>query len=90
MPLAQVCTHPRPQLIFPSKSGIFGVYLNFEWQKSLKSQYLPHSESNIFWVLEKNMTNVFSLHNNNAIEAVHEAVLVPLKFDEDYNILCKT
>jgi hypothetical protein len=34
-----------PQLIFPSKTWFFGIYLNFQWQKSLKNQYLPHSES---------------------------------------------
>jgi hypothetical protein len=22
-----------------------GIYSNFQWQKSLKNQYLPHSES---------------------------------------------
>ncbi len=44
MPLAQVL--PRPQLIFPSKACFFGIYLNFQRQKSLKkNQYLPHSES---------------------------------------------
>ncbi len=43
MPLAQVL--PRPQLIFPSKTWFFGIYLNFQQQKSLKNQYLPHSES---------------------------------------------
>jgi hypothetical protein len=35
---------PHPQLIFPSKTWFFGIYLNFQWQKSLKNQYLPHSE----------------------------------------------
>jgi hypothetical protein len=42
LPLAQVL--PRPQLIFPSKTWFFGTYLNFQWQKSLKNQYLSHSE----------------------------------------------
>ncbi len=37
--LAQVL--PCPQLIFPSKTWFFwGIYLNFQWQKSLKNQYL--------------------------------------------------
>ncbi len=31
--LAQVL--PRPQLIFPSKTWFFGIYLNFQQQKSL-------------------------------------------------------
>jgi len=43
IPLAQVL--PSPQLIFPFKTWFFGIYLNFQWQKSLQNQYLPHSES---------------------------------------------
>ncbi len=43
VPLAQVL--PRPQLIFPSKTWFFGIYLNFQLQKSLKIQCLSHSES---------------------------------------------
>jgi hypothetical protein len=46
--LAQVL--PCPQLIFPSKTWIFGIYLNFQWQKSLKNQYLPHSESKFYQI----------------------------------------
>jgi hypothetical protein len=38
---------PRPQLIFPSKTWFFGIYLNFHQQKPLKNQYLSHSESKI-------------------------------------------
>jgi len=41
--LAQVL--PRTQLIFPFKTWFFGIYLNFQRQKSLQNQYLPHSES---------------------------------------------
>ncbi len=41
--LAQVL--PRPQLTFPSKTWFFGIYLNFQLEKSLENQYLPHSES---------------------------------------------
>jgi hypothetical protein len=32
---------PHSQLIFPSKTWSFGIYLNFQWQKSFKNQYLP-------------------------------------------------
>ncbi len=42
VPLAKVQSHP--QLIFPCKTWFFGIYLNFQRQKSLKNQYLPHSE----------------------------------------------
>jgi hypothetical protein len=34
----------RPQLIFPSKTWFFGIYWNFQQQKSLNNQYLSHSE----------------------------------------------
>jgi hypothetical protein len=37
--------------IFPSKTWFFGIYLNFQWQKLLKNQCLPHSESKSY---EKN------------------------------------
>jgi hypothetical protein len=46
VPLAQVLS--RPQLIFPSKTWFFGIYLSFQWQKSLKNQYLSHSESKTY------------------------------------------
>jgi hypothetical protein len=39
VPVAQVL--PCSQLIFPSKTWFFGIYLNFQQQKSLKNQYLP-------------------------------------------------
>jgi hypothetical protein len=41
---------PRPQLIFPSKTWFSGIYLNFQLQKSLKNQYLPHSESKSYQI----------------------------------------
>ncbi len=46
--LAQVL--PHPQLIFPSKTWSSGIYLNFKRQKSLKIQYLPHSESKSYQI----------------------------------------
>jgi hypothetical protein len=45
VPLAQVS--PRPQLIF-------GIYLNFHRHKSLKNQYLPHSESKSYQLIPSN------------------------------------
>jgi hypothetical protein len=48
VPLAQVL--PRPQLIFPSETWFFGIYLNFQQQKSLRNQYLPHSESKSYQI----------------------------------------
>ncbi len=41
---------PRSQLIFPSKTWFFGIYLNFQWQKSQKNQYFPHSESKSYQI----------------------------------------
>jgi hypothetical protein len=42
---------PHPQLICPSKTWLFGIYLNFQWQKSLKTLlYLPHSESKSYQI----------------------------------------
>jgi hypothetical protein len=41
---------PCPQLIFPSKTWFFGIYLNFQQQKSLKDQFLPHPESKSYQI----------------------------------------
>jgi len=41
---------PHPQLIFPSKTWFFGIYLNFQWQKLPQNQYLPHSESKSYQI----------------------------------------
>jgi hypothetical protein len=41
--MAQVL--PHPQQIFPSKTWFCEIYLKFQWQKSVKNQYLSHSES---------------------------------------------
>ncbi len=46
--LAQVL--PRPQLKFPFKTWFFGIYLNFQWQKLFKNQYLPHFESKYYLI----------------------------------------
>jgi hypothetical protein len=42
---------PRSQLIFPSKTWFFGIYLNFQRQKALKNQYLPHSKSKSYHII---------------------------------------
>jgi hypothetical protein len=41
---------PQVQLIFCSKSWFLKIYLNFQRQKSLKNQYLPHSESKSYQI----------------------------------------
>jgi hypothetical protein len=45
---------PHPQLIFPFKTWFFGIYLNFQQQKSLKNQYLSHSESKSYQIIPLN------------------------------------
>jgi len=35
---------------FPSKIWFLRIYLNFQWQKSLKNQYFPHSESKSYQI----------------------------------------
>ncbi len=46
--LAQVL--PHPQLVFPSKIWFLGIYLNFQRQKSVENQYLPHSDSKSYQI----------------------------------------
>jgi hypothetical protein len=41
---------PHSQLIFPSKTWLFEKKLNFQWQKSLKNQYIPHSKSKSYQI----------------------------------------
>jgi len=48
MVILQMLSHSQP--IFPSKTWFFGIYLNFQQQKSLKHQYLPHSESKYYQI----------------------------------------
>jgi hypothetical protein len=42
VPLTQVLPRSQPIFFLP-KPGNFGIYLNFQWQKSLKNQYHPQS-----------------------------------------------
>jgi hypothetical protein len=35
----------HPQLIFPFENLVFWIYLNFQWKKSFKNQYLLHSKT---------------------------------------------
>jgi hypothetical protein len=39
-----------PSTDFSFKTWFFGIYLNFQRQKSLKNQYLPHSESKSYQI----------------------------------------
>ncbi len=41
---------PCSQVIFPFKTWFFGIYFNFQWQKSITNQYLPHSESKSYQI----------------------------------------
>ncbi len=44
----QVLSHS--QLILPSRTWFFGIYLKFPQQKSLLNQYLPHCESKSYQI----------------------------------------
>jgi len=35
---------------FSFQNLVFGIYLNFQWHKSLKNQYLPHSKSKSYQI----------------------------------------
>ncbi len=41
---------PLSQLIIPFKTWFSGIYLNFQRQKSLQNQYLPHFESESYQI----------------------------------------
>jgi hypothetical protein len=64
VPLAQVL--PCPQLIFPSKTWFSGIYFNFQLQKSLKDQFLPHSESKSYQInsIKSCSSRSFQQHQN--------------------------
>jgi len=42
----------------------FGIYVNFQWQKSLKNQYLPHSESKKSYQMNSTQSSHQDLSNN--------------------------
>jgi hypothetical protein len=44
--LVDIQVLPRPQLIFPSKTWFFGIYLNFQQQKPLQNP--QHFKSKIY------------------------------------------
>ncbi len=65
---------PRPQLIFPSKTWFFGIYLNFQWQKSLKNRYLPHSEFKSYQI------NSIKSRSSRSFQQHQRHIPIPLKF----------
>jgi len=61
------------QVIFPSQTWFFGIYLNFQRLKSLKNQYLPHFQSKFYQInslksshqdLSKNTKGTFQFLQN--------------------------
>ncbi len=72
MLLAQVL--PCPQLIFPSKTWFLGIYLNFQQQKSLENQYLPHSESKSYQI------NSIKSSSSRSFQQHQRDVPIPSKF----------
>jgi hypothetical protein len=64
---------PHLQLIFSSKTWFFGIYLNFQQQKSLKNQYLTSSKSKSYQInsinpdhqdLSNNIKDIFQFLRN--------------------------
>ncbi len=64
----QVLAHS--QLIFPSKTWFFGIFLNFQQQKSLKNQYLSHSKSKSYQIplnlAHQGLHNTTKAHSNSS------------------------
>ncbi len=81
MPLAQVL--PHPQLIFPSKTWFFGTYLNFQWQKSVRNQHLPHFESKSYQI------NSIKSCSSRSFQQHQRHIPIPLKFSAMINMIAK-
>jgi hypothetical protein len=64
----------HPQLIFPSKTWFYGIYLNFQWQKSFKNQYLPHFEYKSYQI------NSIKSYSSRSSQQHQRHFLIPLKF----------
>jgi len=65
---------PHPQVNFPSKTWFLGIYLNFQWQKSFKNQYLPHSESTPYQI------NSIKSCSSRSFQQHQRHIPIPLKF----------
>ncbi len=89
VPLAQVL--PRPQLIFASKTWFFGIYLNFQWQKSLKNQDLPHFESKSYQInsLKSCSSRSFQQHQRHIPTPPKFSAMISFHFQwrKSFNIL---
>jgi hypothetical protein len=65
---------PHPQVIFPSETWFFGIYLNFQRQKSFKNQYLSHSESKSYQI------NSIKSCSSRSFQQHQRRIPIPLKF----------
>ncbi len=83
VPLAQVLS--RPQLIFPSKTWFFGIYLNFQGQKSLKNHYLSHFDSKSYQInsIKSCSSRSFPLHQRHFQSILNFQLLFNLIFSEE-------
>ncbi len=72
---------PISQLIFPSKTWFFGIYLNFQQQKSLKNQYLPHSESKSYQI------NSIKSCSSRSFQQHQRHIPISLKFSARFNLM---
>jgi hypothetical protein len=58
---------------FSFQNPVFGIYLNFQSQKSLKNQYLPHSESKSYQL------NSIQSCSSRSFQQHQRHILIPLK-----------
>jgi hypothetical protein len=65
---------PRHQLIFPSKTWFFEIYLNFQQRKSLKNKYRLHSESKSYQI------NFIKSSSSRSFQQHQRHIPIPLKF----------
>jgi hypothetical protein len=65
---------PHPQPIFLFKTCFLKIYLNFQRQKSLKNQYLPHSESKSYQI------NSIKSYLSRSFQEHQRPGPIPLKF----------
>jgi len=72
---------PDPQLLFPSKTWFFGIYLNFHRQKSLRNQYLPHSESKSYQI------NSIKSCSSRSFQQHQRHIPIPPKFQLRFDLI---
>jgi hypothetical protein len=70
--LAQMSPHPQVSCL--SKAWFFGIYLNFQQQRSLKNQFLPHSEPKSYQI------NSIKFSSSRTFQQHQRHIPIPPKF----------